>query len=115
MNNYLRSGETITWTNNTTEDVLSGEVVELPAIIGVASATIKPASTGVLRTEGVFVLPKTAGQAVAQGQKVYILEGVITTQDSHVVGEDTVPNTPAGVAWNTVVAAANEIEVAINR
>jgi predicted RecA/RadA family phage recombinase len=68
---YSHSGDAIDWTNGTGADVVSGQVVKMGAVLGVALVDIKAAATGAVGF-GVFRdLPKVAGTgAMAVGDKL---------------------------------------------
>lgn len=71
--NFINKGETITWTNGTGTAVASGDPVVVGNLVCVALTDIASGAVGVLATEGVWELPKTAGSsghAIAQGAKV---------------------------------------------
>ena len=73
MKNYIQEGEKITWTNATGSAVLSGAVVIVGSVIGVATGDIANAATGTLAIEGVFELPKVAAgsaKAFTQGENL---------------------------------------------
>lgn len=107
---YWQKGETLDYT--AAEAVKNGDIVNLNTRIGVAGNDIAAGETGAVHVEGVFELPKAAGE-IALGAAVYWDEAAqeITTVGSATVtegeGEDaaetTVENIPAGYA----VAAAD--------
>ena len=73
MKNYIQPGDAIDYTAD--ESVASGDLVADGALVGVAVADIAVGARGVLKTEGVFALPKTAA-ALVVGDVVYSPDGV---------------------------------------
>lgn len=69
MKNYIQSGENITLTMIT--DVLSGMLVMIGAIFGVAQGDALTGAPCVLVRKGVFELAKTSAQAWTVGAKLY--------------------------------------------
>ncbi|SCY61621.1 DUF2190 family protein [Paracoccus tibetensis] len=95
MKNYVQPGEHLTLTMAAA--VVSGQLVRVGSIVGVAQGNAAEGEDVVLVRRGVFDLPKTAAQAWTAGAKVYLTtEGDLTTTASG--------NTLIGVA---VEAAAN--------
>jgi predicted RecA/RadA family phage recombinase len=67
--NYISGGDTIAWTNAGTA-VVSGQVVVVGKIIGVAMVDIANAATGTVAVRGVFTVPKVSGAVIAQGENL---------------------------------------------
>lgn len=63
--NYIQKGTTAEFV--ATAGVVSGQVVVLGGLLGVANADVLTGETGVAMIEGVFELPKVAGVAMNQG------------------------------------------------
>lgn len=70
MKNYVQSGNTMTWTNDTGAAVASGDVVVVGNQIGVASVDIADGDAGELSMSGVYELPKATGAAITAGDAV---------------------------------------------
>lgn len=71
MAEYVQNGDTIEYTNpGTTATIKHGDVVELPARIGVAVADIAPGETGSVSITEAFSFP-TAAEAIPIGTLVY--------------------------------------------
>jgi predicted RecA/RadA family phage recombinase len=69
--NYQQRGESITWTNGTGSAVVSGQVVAVGNMIGIALVDIANAATGSVAIEGVFSgIPKVTAAVFAQGEKL---------------------------------------------
>lgn len=68
MNNRIREGETLNYINETDATIVSGTAVHVGCLIGVAATDIEPGAEGALRLDGVYELPKTAGEAWTLGQ-----------------------------------------------
>ena len=86
-------------------NIVSGAVVIIGTIAGIAIADIASGKTGAVRIAGVFSLPKAAGVAITQGAKVYWNAGAgnVTTTASG--------NTLFGVA--AVAAASGDANVSV--
>lgn len=65
---YWQKGETLDYT--ATEAVKNGDIVSLNTRIGVAGNDIAAGETGAVHVEGVFELPKAAGE-ITLGAAVY--------------------------------------------
>lgn len=70
-NNFLHSGETLTYVNAGGTTISSGAVVVLGARLAIALDRIAPGEQKTVRVKGVFVLAKLATDDVAQGAAVY--------------------------------------------
>jgi predicted RecA/RadA family phage recombinase len=57
----------------------SGELVTVGATVGVSAGAYAIGEDAVLNLDGVFELPKASGTVIAQGAKVYVASGLITT------------------------------------
>ncbi|GJD51092.1 hypothetical protein OPKNFCMD_3843 [Methylobacterium crusticola] len=96
MRNFVQKGEVVTLT--APANLLSGDVVIVGAIFGVAAADALSGADVEVVTGGVYDLPKVSAQAWTQGAAVYwdaTAKNATTTAGS---------NTKLGVA---VLAAAN--------
>lgn len=82
MKNYVQPGENITLP--APADVLSGQLVAIGDIIGVAQGNALQGEPVVFVRRGVFTLPKTSAQVWTIGAKVYFdtANGVVTTTAS---------------------------------
>lgn len=69
MKNYIQKGDTLTV--SAPADVLSGDLVVVGSLMGVASWDATAGSDLELETEGVFELPKLASGAISVGDKLY--------------------------------------------
>lgn len=70
MKNYIQAGDTVTLTAPS-GGIASGGALLVGAIFGVAAFAAAEGDEVEAATVGVFELAKTAGQAFAQGDKVY--------------------------------------------
>ena len=71
MKNFVQKGRHLTYINAGSA-IAAGAVVVVGKIIGIAETDIAATTgEGTLVVEGVFALAKTAGLAVAQGDKLY--------------------------------------------
>lgn len=96
MKNYVQPGNNLTLT--APADVLSGDVVKVGAIVGVAAGDAASGAKFDLVTVGVFDLPKVAAQAIAEGDVIY------WDADAKLATKTASGNTKLGAA---VAAAAN--------
>lgn len=95
--NYIRPGNTRTWTNAGTA-VSSGDVVRIGQQIGVALVDIAQNASGEVAMEGNFRVPKVSAAVIANGEMVI--------WDSSEVGFEDNAATPAtGDVSGAVVAA----------
>lgn len=98
MLNSVRDGKMIDLIP--TEDITGGTLLVLPNIVAVAATDIKAGELGAAQTEGVFRLPKDAGE-IAQGAAVY----VETSGDPvSATGDEEAGAIRAGVAWSAAAA-----------
>lgn len=65
--NYKQPGKVITWTNGGSA-VVSGQVVKIGQILGVALGAIAGSASGEVQIEGVFSVPKVSAAVIAQGE-----------------------------------------------
>ncbi|EES3796568.1 TPA: DUF2190 family protein [Escherichia coli] len=96
--NYIEDGKTLDWTNTGANAVNSGDAVGVGAVVGIAHDNIAASATGVLHMSGVFELPKTSTDSWAQGVKLYLASGKLTTTSSS--------NPLVGVAWAAAAAGS---------
>ena len=69
MKNFIQDGETITLA--APADVVSGGLVVVGSIVGVAAFTALSGLDVEVQTEGVFELTKVTTDAIVQGDKLY--------------------------------------------
>ena len=70
-NNYQQKGDRIVWTNATGSAVVSGQLVKIGNILGVALVDIANGASGDVAIEGVFSgVPKVSAAVFAQGEKL---------------------------------------------
>lgn len=106
--NHFQPGKVLDWTNDTGEDVVSGELVLIGVLAGVALTDIADGAVGAVQVEEVFELPKTESQAVTAGAVVYkdASTGLVTTTSSE--------NTRIGVAVQAAGASDATVRVKLN-
>ena len=56
-------------------DIISGDIVEMGNLIGVAQTDIATGDTGAVAIAGVYDMPKAAGAAWAQGDSLVVVAG----------------------------------------
>lgn len=100
MKNYIAPGDTLEFTAATA--ITSGDGVLVGSIFGVATGDVASGATGVMKTTGVFDLPKVGSQAWTPGVKVYWDNG-----NSRCTTAAT-GNTLIGVAVTAVAGGAND-------
>lgn len=71
MNNMEQEGVALLYTNDTSADVSSGDLVESGNRVFVAEVDIAVDESGTVLSEGVFELPATTSQAWTFGQQLY--------------------------------------------
>jgi len=105
--NHVQKGASMPWTNATSADVASGDVVVVGDIIGVAAGDIADGAEGILFIEEVWLLPKAAPLVISQGDKVYFdaTAGNVNKTDTDAL---------AGVCFEGAVSAATTVKVKIN-
>lgn len=69
MKNYLQPGNTVTVAAPAA--VLSGDLVVVGSIVGVAATDAESGADVEIDTEGVFSLPKVTSDVIAQGDRLY--------------------------------------------
>jgi predicted RecA/RadA family phage recombinase len=95
MTNYVQAGETLPFTNITSNPVSSGDLVVVGALIGVAAGDVAAGDDGEMETEGVFTLPKaSASEDIGAGDLLYEDDGEVTGTP----GTDSKPLVGAAVA-----------------
>jgi predicted RecA/RadA family phage recombinase len=67
--NQVARGDVIDWTNGGSA-VVSGQVVAIGNILGVAQVDIAGGATGAVAIRGVFTVPKVSAAVIAQGEKL---------------------------------------------
>lgn len=113
MKNFMQNGSRMRWKNSGSAAVLSGELVPLSGMVGVAATDIPAGAEGELAACGVFLLAKEAaasGKDVAQGAAVYLdADGKLTT-----AGSDATNSLRVGVCWEPAASTAAVVSVKIN-
>lgn len=104
--NFVQEGKTIAITNAGTDEIVSGDPVVVGKVVAVAIADIPAGQDGSGFTEGVFLLPKLAADAITAGGQVYIKAGKIQLASTDAV--------LAGVAWEAAPASSAIVAVKIN-
>lgn len=106
--NLIQSGKTVDYKNTGTDPILSGSVVLMGKMVGVAVTDIAPGKTGAVQVEEVFKLPKKAADAFSIGDVVYW-----SAADSEMVKAAT-GNTAAGKAFAEAPANSATVNVKLN-
>jgi len=113
MRNYLQPGDTLHYTNATGADIAAGAPVIVGSQIGVAIGDIANGESGPLSMGGVYILPKTAGAAIAQGTAVIFDKSAAAFVP---VGTATATGdvTGACTAWEAAASGDTSVAVKIN-
>lgn len=98
----------MTWTNGTSADVVSGEVVVVGTLIGVALGDIADGDTGELAISEVWEVAKETPLEISQGDAVY-------WDDTNNRIDKTDTNVLAGHAFKAAASAATTVQVLINK
>lgn len=106
--NYVQNGKVVDYKNTGTDPILSGSVVLMGKMVGVAVTGIAPGKTGAVQVEEVFKLPKKAADAFAIGDVVYW-----NATDNEMVKVAT-GNTAAGKAFADAPANSASVNVKLN-
>lgn len=85
---YVQRGETIDFINNTSADIVAGEVVDLSSRIGIAATAIPVGTKGAINVMGVYDFPALSTEALTIGQPVYFKDGKVQATETNA--------TPAG-------------------
>lgn len=109
---YWQRGETLDFTNDAVgaSKIEANSIVALNGRIGVAGTEIAVGATGSLHVTGVFIMPKSSTNAIAQGTPVY-WDGSGITEAANDGGSPATAYTPAGYAAQPAAASATEIYV----
>ena len=68
--NYVQSGDVINWTNGTGSAVVSGQVVAIGQVVGVALVAIANGASGTVGLRGVYTVPKVTTAVIAAGESL---------------------------------------------
>jgi len=82
---YVQRGETIDFINNTSADIVAGEVVDLSSRIGIAATAIPVGTKGAINVMGVYDLPALATEALTIGQPVYYKDGKVQATEADAI------------------------------
>jgi len=104
--NLIEDGHTMDFFNESDSAIKSGDAVAVGRMVGVAHDDIPVGEAGVLHTTGVFSMAK-GNAAIGQGEKVFLVDGVVTTQ----VADPDGINALAGYAWASAEADDGELPV----
>lgn len=68
--NFIEEGEVKDWTNDTGVAVVSGQVVKMTNMLGIAVVDIAIAGVGAVRVQGVYLVPKVTNAVFTVGEKL---------------------------------------------
>ena len=101
MKNFMQNGSRMRWKNSGSAAVLSGELVPLSGMVGVAATDIPAGAEGELAA---------SGKDVAQEAAVYLdADGKLIT-----AGSDAANSLRVGVCWEPAASTAAVVSVKIN-
>lgn len=106
MKNYVQRGDTLTLT--APAEIVSGDVVAVGSIIGVANGDAANGASVDVDTVGVFRLPKTSALAINAGDVVY------WDAANSVVNKTASGNTKLGVATESVPNPSPDVAIRLN-
>ncbi|SHK13772.1 Predicted phage recombinase, RecA/RadA family [Roseomonas rosea] len=106
MRNFIQRGDTLTIP--APADVLSGGVVQVGVIVGVANGSATQGAPVDVDVTGVFSLPKVAADAFAVGDAAYYASG------TKLVTKTASGNTKLGVATEPAGSGAAEVAVRLS-
>jgi predicted RecA/RadA family phage recombinase len=111
MKNFIQPGQSLTHTPAAA--VVSGGVAKIGSRIGIAVSNVAAGVPGTFTVEGVYRLPKLAGDAIGQGDGVRWdhLQGLITTAT---VGAGNAVIASAGFAFTAAAAGETVVDIKIN-
>jgi len=115
--NFIQNGSVINWVNGTGSAVVSGQVVAVGNILGVAAVDIANGDTGTVYVEGVFTVTKADGATThdfAQGASVYWDASVGKFEKEGTGTKATGDISGAAVAWEAAASTATTAKVKIN-
>jgi predicted RecA/RadA family phage recombinase len=93
MKNYIQHGEVITYTVPEGAEIVSGQIVVIGDLAGIAVNSGSAGDEISVKLEGVYTVPKVQ-TAIEQGKKVYVNDDLKAT-------ETTTGNTFLGYAFET--------------
>jgi len=105
--NHVREGKTFTWTNGTAADVVSGQVVQVGELMGVAQVDIPMGLSGELAVGEVWEVPYDGLADVDPGVQLYWDDtaGAMTLAAAG--------NIEAGKAWAPAPAGSTSVQINI--
>ena len=103
---FIEKGEVITYTA-TNKNILSGELIIIGSIVGIAKTDIPIGETGAVHITGIYSLPK-ANEAITQGAKVY------WSNANNNVTTNKTEATLIGVAANNTISSESQVHVLLN-
>lgn len=103
--NFIKQGEVLNYTSS--KNILSGDLVIIGTIAGVAKTDIAVGEMGAIHITGVYSLPKS-NEAITQGAKVY------WSNKNQNVTTSKQENVPIGVAANNTITSESQVHVLLN-
>ena len=115
--NFVNEGLNLTYTVPASTTIESGQLVAIGAaddnkMVGVSLGKGTTGDVIEVAHHGVWEVAKAAGVAVTQGQKLYFVNGTLTTAADD-AGTPATPYPFAGYAWESALAGASTVTVKI--
>ena len=117
MRNSVQDGKSIGYVNPGGTAIPGGSLLRIVDLIGVPFANINPGAWGNVSVEGVYRLPKTQAENIAQGTRLFVHfdTGLLTAEPTWEDPDEEVhSNWPAGIAWEASPSGASTVAVKIN-
>lgn len=112
MKSYKQPGEVIDWVNNTGDDVSVDTLVQIKDRVGVTCVDIADGDTGSVKVWGVCEVNKLSGDAIEQGDTLYLeADAARLTLDST---DGSTANAIAGYAFADAGAGTAKVLVKLN-
>lgn len=96
---YWQRGESLDYTNATTQIIEANTIIPIGERIGIAGTVINPGEVGSIHVTGVYEMPKTGTSEIGMGMAVYFDgEGITETANNGKSGDEKVSYPAAGYA-----------------
>lgn len=109
MNNFVQNGGRMTFTAGA--DTVSGQVVKVGNILGVACAAVANGAEGEMATQGVFTVPKVTAAVIAQGESLVWDVSAAKFDDNLATPATGDVSGASAVAWEAAGSSATELQV----
>lgn len=110
-NNFVQTGHTIDWTNGTGAAKVSGQVVVVGKLLGVALVDIAAGAIGSVAISGVYSVPKVSGAVIAAGENLTWDASAAAFDDNAAVAATGDVTGPPAVAIEAAGAGVTTLKV----